>query len=53
MLHEFAREVKGVEKKLGNKFNTAQYVAIYRPWEVASGPSGDQGTIILWSFWPN
>ena len=38
MLHEFAREVKGVEKKRGNKFNTAQYVAIYRPWEFASRP---------------
>ena len=38
MLHEFAREVKGVEKKRGNKFNTAQYVAIYRRWEFASRP---------------
>ena len=37
MLHELAREVRGVEKRRGEKL-TAQYKAIFDKWESASRP---------------
>src|SRR5262249_54983524 len=38
MLHELAREVRGVENRLGKRFSLAQYRAIYRKWEAPSKP---------------
>jgi len=38
MLHELAREIRGVEKKRGKKLSPAQYKAILDNWEVASRP---------------
>jgi hypothetical protein len=38
MLHELAREIRGVEKRRGKKLTTAQYKAIYDKWEAASRP---------------
>jgi len=36
MLHELAREIRGVEKRRGNKLTTTQYKAIYDNWKSAS-----------------
>src|SRR5262249_15654704 len=38
MLHEFAREIRGVEKKRGKKLQAMQYRRIYDKWESASRP---------------
>jgi len=38
MLHELAREIRGVEKKRGKKLTVAQYKAIFDKWEAASRP---------------
>jgi hypothetical protein len=38
MLHELAREIKGVEKKNGKKLTVAQYKMIFDKWESASRP---------------
>jgi hypothetical protein len=38
MLHELAREIRGVEKKRGRKLLPAQYKAICDKWEAASRP---------------
>ena len=38
MLHELARETRGVEKKRGKKLTGAQYKAIIDKWESASRP---------------
>src|SRR5438552_16428423 len=38
MLHELAREIRGVEKKRGKKLTGAQYKAIFDKWESASQP---------------
>jgi hypothetical protein len=38
MLHELAREIKGVEKKRGKKLTVTQYKAIFDKWEAASLP---------------
>jgi len=36
MLHELAREVRGMENQLGKKLGTTTYKAICREWEAAS-----------------
>jgi hypothetical protein len=36
LLHELAREIRGVEKKRGKKFAVAQYKAVFGKWESAS-----------------
>jgi hypothetical protein len=38
MLHELAREIRGVEKKRGKKLTAAQYKTIFDKWERASRP---------------
>ena len=38
MLHELAREIRGVEKRRGKKMAVAQYKAISDKWESASKP---------------
>jgi hypothetical protein len=38
LLHELAREIRGVEKKRGEKLTVAQYKAIFDKWESASRP---------------
>lgn len=38
MLHELAREVRGVEVKRGKRFVMRQYETIFRRWESASRP---------------
>ena len=38
LLHELAREVKGVEKSRGKRLSAAQYETIYNKWEAASRP---------------
>src|SRR5437762_14033369 len=38
MLHELAREIRGVEKRRGKKMAVAQYKAISYKWESASKP---------------
>jgi hypothetical protein len=38
LLHELAREIRGVEKKRGKKLATAQYKTIFDRWESASRP---------------
>jgi hypothetical protein len=38
MLHELAREIKGVEKKRGKRLTAAQYTTIFGKWEAASRP---------------
>ena len=38
MLHELAREIRGVEKKRGKRLSVAEYKIVYRKWEVASRP---------------
>jgi hypothetical protein len=38
MLHELAREIRGVEKRRGKKLTVAQYKAIFDKWEAASRP---------------
>jgi hypothetical protein len=38
MLHELAREIRGVERKRGKKLSTAQYKAIFDKWEAGSRP---------------
>src|SRR5437773_184499 len=38
LLHELAREIRGVEKKRGKKLTAAQYKMICDKWEVASQP---------------
>ena len=38
MLHELAREIRGVEKRRGKKMVNAQYKAICDKWETASKP---------------
>ena len=38
MLHELAREVRGVEKRRGKRLTVAQYKTICGKWETASGP---------------
>jgi hypothetical protein len=38
MLHELAREIRGVEKRRGKKLAAAQYTAIFHQWESASRP---------------
>jgi hypothetical protein len=38
MLHELAREIRGVEQQRGRKLTVIQYKAIFRQWEVASTP---------------
>jgi len=37
-LHELAREVRGVEKKLGKRFNATQYRLIFQKWKRLSKP---------------
>jgi hypothetical protein len=39
MLHELAREIRGVEQKRGKKLRVAQYKVIADNWESASRPS--------------
>jgi hypothetical protein len=36
LLHELAREIRGVEKRRGKKLTTAQYKAVFDRWKVAS-----------------
>jgi hypothetical protein len=38
MLHELAREIRGVEKTRGKKLRVSQYKAIFDKWEAASRP---------------
>jgi hypothetical protein len=38
MLHELAREIRGVERKRGKKLNVAHYKSIFDKWESASRP---------------
>jgi hypothetical protein len=38
MLHELAREIRGVEKRCGKKLTVARYKAIFGKWEDASRP---------------
>jgi hypothetical protein len=38
MLHELAREIKGVEKRRSRELTVAQYKAIFDKWEAASRP---------------
>jgi hypothetical protein len=38
MLHELARDVRGVEKRHGKPLTLAQYQTIYDKWETASRP---------------
>jgi hypothetical protein len=38
MLHELAREIRGVEKKSGKKFAPTRYKTIFNKWETASRP---------------
>jgi hypothetical protein len=38
MLHELAREIRGVEKKRGKKLTVTQYKTIFDKWERASRP---------------
>jgi hypothetical protein len=38
MLHELAREIRGVEDKRGKKFRPTQYKTIFCKWESASRP---------------
>src|SRR5438045_2826393 len=38
LLHELAREIRGVEKRQGKKMTPVQYKAIFNQWELASKP---------------
>jgi hypothetical protein len=38
MLHELAREIRGIEKKRGKKLTVTQYKGIFDKWESASRP---------------
>jgi hypothetical protein len=38
MLHELAREIRGVEKRRGKKLTVTQYKKIFDKWEAASRP---------------
>ncbi len=38
LLHELAREIRGVENKCGKKLTAAQYKTIFDKWEAASRP---------------
>jgi hypothetical protein len=38
MLHELAREIRGVEKRRGKKLRATQYKSIFDKWESASRP---------------
>jgi hypothetical protein len=38
MLHELAREIRGVEKRRGKKLRATQYKSIFEKWESASRP---------------
>ena len=38
LLHELAREIRGVEKKRGKKFTATRYKTIFDKWESASQP---------------
>jgi hypothetical protein len=38
LLHELAREIRGVEKRRNRKLNGTQYKAIFAKWELASKP---------------
>jgi hypothetical protein len=38
LLHELAREIRGVEKRRGKKFTGNQYKSIFEKWESASQP---------------
>jgi hypothetical protein len=38
MLHELAREIRGIEKKRGKKFTGTRYKTIFDKWESASRP---------------
>ena len=38
MLHELAREIRGVEKRRGKKLTATQYKTIFDKWEAASRP---------------
>jgi hypothetical protein len=38
MLHELAREIRGVEKKRGKKLRATQYKTIFAKWQSASRP---------------
>jgi hypothetical protein len=37
-LHELAREIRGIEKRLGKRLTITHYRAIFTCWETASGP---------------
>jgi hypothetical protein len=43
MLHELAREVRGVEKRRGKKLTVARYKTIFGKWEDASRPFLQEG----------
>jgi hypothetical protein len=43
MLHELAREIRGVEKKRGKKFTGTRYKTIFDKWESASRPFLQRG----------
>ena len=43
LLHQLAREIRGVEKKRGKKLTVAQYKAIFDKWQSASRPFLRQG----------
>ena len=53
MLHELAREIRGVEKRRGKKMAAAQYKAISDKWESASKPFLRPGHDYLPTFSPN
>jgi hypothetical protein len=38
LLHELAREIRGLEKRGGRKLNAVQYISVYDKWEAASRP---------------
>jgi hypothetical protein len=48
MLHELAREIRGVEKRRGRRLRATQYKAIFDKWECASHPFLTSGTRLLY-----
>jgi hypothetical protein len=53
MLHELAREIRGVEKRRGKKMAVAQYKAISDNGNRPRSPSCDRAMIILPTSLPN